>query len=175
MKRSFVSVWLLLAAFSLVSCSQLQPSEPPPSLLSQILPDYNARNNAAIEASRRYEGSLWKTADTAALLAGDEFDTRYAEVFQEHDEPHKLIYEPVNQYGDPPATHPKWIIGTVQARRDPHAAPTTSASTPTPEPSTSAGTVRDIQVAVFEQAVEGAPWLMSHSVSVNRADCPWTG
>ncbi len=186
MKRSIALVWFLLTLFALVTAACTQPSQepgpPPPSLLAQILPDYNARNNAAIEASHRYDSSLWNTADTAALLEGDVFATRAREALAIPAQSGQVMLEPVQQFGDPPASHPKWVIGAVARRQDPPAIPTTQAvptavttSDATSAPSASPSPQPDVEVAVFEQAAAGAPWLMSHHVSVDRAGLPQDG
>ncbi|MGV1007306.1 MAG: hypothetical protein ACOYBY_01710 [Dermatophilaceae bacterium] len=184
MKRSIASAWLLLALVALLTTACTQPDQPapPPSLLSQILPDYNVRNNAAIAASHRYDPSLWKTADTAALLDGDLFETRAREALAVPAQPGQLILDPVQQFGDPPASYPKWVVGAVTQRQDPPPSATAQA-TPTADttsdagstPSSSPGAQPDIEVAVFEQAADGAPWLMSQNVPVDRADLPQDG
>jgi hypothetical protein len=173
----------VLALVGLVGSART-PSDPPPpiSLLAQILPDYNARNSAAIAAAGRYDASLWKTAHTAAVLEGDVFSTRYREVFAIAPEQGQgqWVLEPVRQFGDPPSSYPRWVIGAVTQRQEPPStastrATTTSATDSTASPSSSPSQSSQVDVAVFEQATDAAAWMMSHKVPVERAALPQDG
>ena len=162
-----------------------ESSDPPPAsstasptLLEQIVPDYNVRNNAAVAAAGRYDSSLWKTADTGAVLDRDVFETRYKEVFNEPAQPGELLYHGAQQYGAPSEGYPKWVVGTVTSTRNPDTASTaapTSAPTAAPSAATPSATPSnepDVAVAVFLQAGDAAPWLMSQSVATRQADLP---
>ena len=139
-------------------------------MLEQVVADYNVRNNAAIAAAGHYDPSLWKTADTGAMLDWDLFDTRYKEVFNQPAEAGDLLYQPLQQYGAAPEKLPEVGRRDGDDGAQPHHGTDRATfggrvvGTPSNEP--------DVDVAVFEQAADGAPWLMSMNAATRRADLP---
>lgn len=170
---TFVVALMLSSAACTGSADSSEPtpasSTSTPTLLEQVVADYNVRNNAAIAAAGHYDASLWKTADAGAILDGDMFDTRYDEVFNEPAQTGEHLYRAAQQYGTVRDSYPKWVLGTVTTTNA-SAAPTPS--TATASSSTAPSSDPDTLVAVFEQASDGAPWLMSQEVATRRADLP---
>ena len=114
---TFVAALMLSSAACTGSADSSEPtpasSTSTPSLLEQVVADYNVRNNAAIAAAEHYDASLWKTATWAPSWTWDMFDTRYNEVFNEPAETGDTLYRAVQQYGTVPDSYPKWVLGRV--------------------------------------------------------------
>ncbi len=145
-----------------------------PGFLSDLIDDYNARNIPAIEVSRRFDPSLWSTADTAGVLDRDLFLTRRdkleAELGLEPDsddsEPGEFRYVAERQLTAPGESYPRWVLAHVSTTTDeplPSASPTTAASPDSP---------LDARFVVFVQSGPGQPWLMAVSGWTWMAELP---
>ncbi len=145
-----------------------------PDFLSDLIDDYNARNIPAIEASKRFDPSLWSTADTAGVLDRDLFGTRYDELATElglepdsgDSESEEFRFVAERQLTAPGESYPRWVLAHVSTTTDeplPSPTPTTTASPESPP---------DAQFAVFVQSGPGQPWLMAVSGWTWMAELP---
>ncbi len=145
-----------------------------PDFLSDLIDDYNARNIRAIEASRRFDPSLWSTADTAGVLDTDLFGTRYDELAaklglepdSDDSESGESRYVAERQLTAPGESYPRWVLahlGTTTDEPLPSASPTTTVSPDSP---------LDAKFAVFVQSGPGEPWLMAVSGWTWMAELP---
>ncbi len=145
-----------------------------PDFLSDLIDDYNARNIPAIEASNRFDPSLWSTADTAGVLDRDLFETRYDELEAKlglepdsgDSEPGEFRYVAERQLTAPGENYPRWVLASVRTTIDeslPSASPTTMVSPDSPT---------DAHFVVFVQSGPGQPWLMAVSGWTWMAELP---
>ncbi len=145
-----------------------------PDFLSDLIDDYNARHTRANEASKRFDPSLWSTADTAGVLDRDLFVTRYNELAAElgvellggDSEPGDSRFIAERQLTAPGESYPRWVLARLSTATDeplPSASPTTAAS-PDSFP--------DAQFSVFVQSGSGEPWLGAVSGRTWKAELP---
>ncbi|PID95951.1 MAG: hypothetical protein CSA84_07430 [Actinomycetales bacterium] len=145
-----------------------------PGFLNDLIDDYNARNTPAIEASKRFDPSLWPTADTAGVLDRDLFETRYNELaaglglepLGGDSGPGEFRFVAERQLTAPGESYPRWVlahVSTTTGQPLPSASPTTAASPDSP---------LDAYFAVFVQSGPGEPWLMAVSGWTWMAELP---
>lgn len=101
---TFVVALMLSSAACTGSADSSEPtpasSTSTPTLLQQVVADYNVRNNAAIAAAEHYDSSLWKTAHMGAVLESDLYQTGYNEVFNKPGRTnHALSADPTVRHG----------------------------------------------------------------------------
>ncbi len=125
----------------------------PDALLRQVLGDYNARNNTAIEAARHGDWVTWELADTLAVLGQDRYATRYRSVNNEPLPALVVQFQPVRQYAVQDGGTRRLVAELVADL---------TYATP---PATTAPSVGN-QVVVFRKDGPNAHWLMGYQVGL---------